>query len=239
MEEIECRSVVGSLSRCWRSRSSWSPAAATMTTTAAAAAVVAAARPIKVGASLPLTGEFSEPGKAAQQGYKVWEAIVNEKGGLIDGRNVEMVIKDDALEPEHDRRRLQRADQPGQGRPAARHVLVAAQPAGLGGGRAQPDALRRARRRRARAVRPRLQVPVLRPAGHGRQAGRGLGELADHRAARERAARRRRPTRRSTTRSRSRPPRASRRSSRRPASRPSTARPTRSTTRTSTRSRTR
>jgi branched-chain amino acid transport system substrate-binding protein len=50
---------------------------------------------IKVGASLPLTGEFSEPGKAAQQGYKVWEAIVNEKGGLIDGRNVEMVVKDD------------------------------------------------------------------------------------------------------------------------------------------------
>ena len=51
---------------------------------------------IKVGASLPLTGEFSEPGKAAQQGYKVWEALVNEKGGLIDGRYVELVIKDDA-----------------------------------------------------------------------------------------------------------------------------------------------
>ena len=50
---------------------------------------------IKVGASLPLTGEFSEPGKAAQQGYKVWEAMVNESGGLIDGRKVEMVIKDD------------------------------------------------------------------------------------------------------------------------------------------------
>jgi branched-chain amino acid transport system substrate-binding protein len=50
---------------------------------------------IKVGASLPLTGEFSEPGKAAQQGYKVWEALVNEQGGLIDGRNVEMVVKDD------------------------------------------------------------------------------------------------------------------------------------------------
>jgi branched-chain amino acid transport system substrate-binding protein len=50
---------------------------------------------IKVGASLPLTGEFSEPGKAAKQGYEVWEAMVNEKGGLIDGRKVEMVIKDD------------------------------------------------------------------------------------------------------------------------------------------------
>jgi branched-chain amino acid transport system substrate-binding protein len=51
--------------------------------------------PIKVGASLPLTGEFSEPGKAARQGYEVWEAMVNEGGGLIEGRPVEMVIKDD------------------------------------------------------------------------------------------------------------------------------------------------
>src|SRR3954471_18907491 len=50
---------------------------------------------LKVGASLPLTGEFSEPGKAAQQGYKVWEAMTNDKGGLL-GRKVQMVIKDDA-----------------------------------------------------------------------------------------------------------------------------------------------
>jgi branched-chain amino acid transport system substrate-binding protein len=55
----------------------------------------ASGEPIKVGASLPLTGEFSEPGKAARQGYEVWEAIVNEQGGLIDGRPVQMVIKDD------------------------------------------------------------------------------------------------------------------------------------------------
>jgi branched-chain amino acid transport system substrate-binding protein len=51
--------------------------------------------PIKVGTSLPLTGEFSEPGKAAKQGYEVWEAVTNEKGGLLD-RDVEMVVKDDA-----------------------------------------------------------------------------------------------------------------------------------------------
>jgi branched-chain amino acid transport system substrate-binding protein len=55
----------------------------------------AGGEPIKVGASLPLTGEFSEPGKAAKQGYEVWEAMVNESGGLIDGRKVQMVIKDD------------------------------------------------------------------------------------------------------------------------------------------------
>ena len=51
--------------------------------------------PIKIGASLPLTGEFSEPGKAARQGYEVWQAMVNEAGGLL-GRQVELVIKDDA-----------------------------------------------------------------------------------------------------------------------------------------------
>jgi branched-chain amino acid transport system substrate-binding protein len=51
--------------------------------------------PLKIGASLPLTGEFSEPGKAAKQGYEVWQAMVNEKGGLL-GRQVELVIKDDA-----------------------------------------------------------------------------------------------------------------------------------------------
>ena len=52
-------------------------------------------KPIKIGASLPLTGEFAEPGKAAKQGYQVWEALTNEKGGLI-GRKVKIVVKDDA-----------------------------------------------------------------------------------------------------------------------------------------------
>jgi branched-chain amino acid transport system substrate-binding protein len=51
--------------------------------------------PLKIGASLPLTGEFSEPGKAARQGYEVWQSMVNESGGLL-GRQVELVIKDDA-----------------------------------------------------------------------------------------------------------------------------------------------
>jgi branched-chain amino acid transport system substrate-binding protein len=50
---------------------------------------------IKIGASLPLTGEFSEPGKAAQQGYKVWEAMTNEKGGLLK-RQVKFTFRDDA-----------------------------------------------------------------------------------------------------------------------------------------------
>jgi branched-chain amino acid transport system substrate-binding protein len=51
--------------------------------------------PIKIGASLPLTGDFSEPGKAARQGYQVWENMVNGQGGVL-GRKVQIVVRDDA-----------------------------------------------------------------------------------------------------------------------------------------------
>jgi branched-chain amino acid transport system substrate-binding protein len=51
--------------------------------------------PIKIGASLPLTGDFSEPGVAAKQGYMIWQDKVNKNGGLLDGRKVQIVIKDD------------------------------------------------------------------------------------------------------------------------------------------------
>jgi branched-chain amino acid transport system substrate-binding protein len=51
--------------------------------------------PITIGASLPLTGEFSQPGTAAQQGYQLWADMVNKNGGLL-GRDVKLVVKDDA-----------------------------------------------------------------------------------------------------------------------------------------------
>ncbi|MFJ6084974.1 amino acid ABC transporter substrate-binding protein [Streptomyces sp. NPDC092369] len=51
--------------------------------------------PVKIGASLPLTGEFSQPGQAARRGYEVWAKAINAKGGLL-GRRVQLVIKDDA-----------------------------------------------------------------------------------------------------------------------------------------------
>ncbi len=52
-------------------------------------------KPIRIGASLPLTGDFSEPGKAAQQGYQVWQKMVNAQGGLL-GRKVQIIVRDDA-----------------------------------------------------------------------------------------------------------------------------------------------
>jgi branched-chain amino acid transport system substrate-binding protein len=50
--------------------------------------------PISIGISLPLTGDFSEPGKGVQQGYEAWAKHTNENGGLL-GRQVELTILDD------------------------------------------------------------------------------------------------------------------------------------------------
>jgi branched-chain amino acid transport system substrate-binding protein len=51
--------------------------------------------PIVVGISLPLTGDFSQPGGEAKRGYQIWADEINAKGGLL-GRKVELKITDDA-----------------------------------------------------------------------------------------------------------------------------------------------
>jgi branched-chain amino acid transport system substrate-binding protein len=51
--------------------------------------------PIRIGISLPLTGEFSQPGGEAGRGYEIWRDLTNDAGGLL-GRPVELVILDDA-----------------------------------------------------------------------------------------------------------------------------------------------
>jgi branched-chain amino acid transport system substrate-binding protein len=66
---------------------------ATITATAVSAGTAANA-PLKIGISLPLTGDFSQPGTAAKRGYQIWQQLVNAKGGLL-GRQVQLVIKDD------------------------------------------------------------------------------------------------------------------------------------------------
>ncbi len=57
------------------------------------------APPIKIGASLPLTGDFSDPGTAAKKGYELWVEIVNQSGGLL-GRQVELTVYDNASNPD-------------------------------------------------------------------------------------------------------------------------------------------
>jgi branched-chain amino acid transport system substrate-binding protein len=51
--------------------------------------------PITIGISLPLTGDFSQPGTQAKRGYEVWADMVNEQGGIL-GRDVKLKITDDA-----------------------------------------------------------------------------------------------------------------------------------------------
>jgi branched-chain amino acid transport system substrate-binding protein len=65
---------------------------------AAASAGRAASSPIKIGISLSLSGDFSDSGKAAERGYKLWQKTVNAKGGIL-GRQVELVIQDDTSSP--------------------------------------------------------------------------------------------------------------------------------------------
>ncbi len=52
-------------------------------------------KPIVIGASLPLTGDFSQPGTASQKGYTIWQEMVNAKGGLLK-RQVQLKVVDDA-----------------------------------------------------------------------------------------------------------------------------------------------
>jgi len=55
---------------------------------------VAAEKPIIIGGSLPLTGEFAETGVWIERGMKFWAKEANAKGGLM-GRPVEFKIYDD------------------------------------------------------------------------------------------------------------------------------------------------
>ncbi len=67
------------------------PAAAAPSNTAAPLS----GNPIKIGASLSFSGDFSDDGKAFQQGYQLWADAVNQSGGLL-GRPVQLDIVSDA-----------------------------------------------------------------------------------------------------------------------------------------------
>jgi branched-chain amino acid transport system substrate-binding protein len=58
----------------------------------------ASSKPIKIGISLSLSGDFSADGQAFKQGYELWAADVNKAGGLL-GRQVQLDIVSDASDP--------------------------------------------------------------------------------------------------------------------------------------------
>ena len=107
-----------------------------MRTTGVAGALVAAAlgltavgaqaqEPIKIGASLPLTGNFSVNGEKHQQGFQLCVDLINEKGGLL-GRQVELIVSDNRSDTEtaiSQYERLINVDKVGR---RVRHVLLQA-----------------------------------------------------------------------------------------------------------------
>src|ERR1700694_1061463 len=50
--------------------------------------------PIKIGASMSLTGTYAKPGSYQKEGYDICVEEVNAKGGLL-GRKIEFVVYDD------------------------------------------------------------------------------------------------------------------------------------------------
>jgi branched-chain amino acid transport system substrate-binding protein len=58
----------------------------------------AAQTPIKIGASMSVTGTYAKPGTYQKQGYDVCIDELNAKGGVL-GRKVELVIYDDQSNP--------------------------------------------------------------------------------------------------------------------------------------------
>ncbi|MGZ4462091.1 MAG: ABC transporter substrate-binding protein, partial [Gaiellaceae bacterium] len=71
---------------------------AVATTVASGSSAAGRQGPIKIGISLSLSGDFSDPGNAVKKGYQLWASYVNAHGGVL-GRQVSLEIKDDASNP--------------------------------------------------------------------------------------------------------------------------------------------
>jgi branched-chain amino acid transport system substrate-binding protein len=63
------------------------------------ASAASAQEPIKIGSSLPLTGNFSVTGEKHQQGFELCVDQINAKGGLL-GRQVELIVSDNRSDTE-------------------------------------------------------------------------------------------------------------------------------------------
>jgi len=56
--------------------------------------IAQAQAPIRIGASISLTGSYAKPGRYGHEGYQLCEKELNAKGGLL-GRKVQFVVYDD------------------------------------------------------------------------------------------------------------------------------------------------
>lgn len=63
----------------------------------------AADQPIRIGATISLSGKYVEPSQMIQAGYRLWARQLNDRGGLL-GRPVELILRDDQSQEEEVRR---------------------------------------------------------------------------------------------------------------------------------------
>ncbi len=56
-------------------------------------------QPIRIGATISLSGKYQEPSAMVRDGYRLWEKQVNQRGGLIN-RPVRLVLHDDRSDPQ-------------------------------------------------------------------------------------------------------------------------------------------
>jgi branched-chain amino acid transport system substrate-binding protein len=70
-----------------------------MAAAAFAASPASAQETIKIGASLPLTGNFSVPGSKHKEGYELCVDLINKSGGTL-GRQLELVVSDNRSDTE-------------------------------------------------------------------------------------------------------------------------------------------
>ena len=73
-----------------------------------------AAEPVKIGYIIPLSGAGASDGDAVLAGAKFAVKQVNDKGGILGGRQIELIVGDDATDPEKGAQAAQKvvADQP-------------------------------------------------------------------------------------------------------------------------------
>ena len=56
---------------------------------------------VKVGVVLPLTGPAALYGQQAQEGGKLAAKMINDNGGILGGRKIELIVEDDQAKPEN------------------------------------------------------------------------------------------------------------------------------------------
>ena len=54
----------------------------------------AESKPVLIGATVSLEGKYKEPSLMIQDGFKLWEKQVNQRGGLL-GRPVKLILYND------------------------------------------------------------------------------------------------------------------------------------------------